>query len=266
MSKSLFLSSACACLTHARVPRHFQCTYMDLGKLEISVDTGDMRGWSATPEGTIVNKAHPKVGADVLLMNHVRRRATQPSIVVYYPADEKVDVVARADIEITSRFEFVWSKHTRLMTVSFACYPIHGQDYSVMIGNPNEVFETLPATLGSGKVLDWLRGRANQGITVSDLHDISTMEMPIPGDEEGSALFLAFATTSMSALSKITSYLDKNVHPLDSGRSRQGITTYSVCVSVCSVYLCFVSILCNLDHVAAQSGNFSKQDFAVATP
>ena len=239
---------------------------MDLGKLEISVDTGDMRGWSATPEGKITNPGHPNLGAEVLLMNHVRRRATEPSIVVYYPYDERVDVVARADIEVTSRFEFVWSKHTRLMTISFACYPIHGQDYSVMISNPTVVFESLPdVVFESGKVLDWLRGRANQGISVSDLHDISTMEMPIPGDEEGSVLFLTFATTSMSALSKITSYLDKTVHPLDSGRSRQGITTYSVCVSVCSVYLCFACI-CNLARVAAQSGNFSKQDFAVTIP
>ena len=60
---------------------------MDLGKLEISVDTGDMRGWSATPEGKITNPGHPMLGAEVLLMNHVRRRATEPSIVVYYPYD-----------------------------------------------------------------------------------------------------------------------------------------------------------------------------------
>ena len=127
-----------------------------------------VRGWSATPEGKITKPGRPNFGAKVLLMNHVRRRATEPSIVVYYPYDERVDVVARADIEVTSRFEFVWSKHTRLMTISFACYPIHGQDYSVMISNPNVVFESLPdVVFESGKVLDWLRGRANQGISVS---------------------------------------------------------------------------------------------------
>jgi len=221
------------------VSRHFQCEQQELGRLKIEEKDGALRGWSIAPEGTITDLNHEHYGAKVLSLTHVRRRAIDPAIIVYFVERHTMGVLPRRSFKIDTQVVFTWSSRTRLMRLDWVCHPIHGQDYCAFDVQRAQTFPVGVFDTGTtATYLDHMRVGENGTITARDLHDVSKMDLPIEGDPHGSSIFLAFAATAMTKLKEMRAYLNLNVEPVNTGRSRQTVRLYNVSALVICLCVC----------------------------